>query len=589
MLRVRQTVHVWDTCALHCTPCSQVTDIPHPFTIGRISRDSGRREIVREGNRRFACVNSPWRNLNLNLPVLDSLAQHETSALANYATEAVSEWSKVSANVLDRPAEGGEIGVQILMDGEQHYNIRIATEDDYDAIFNFLRYNFFCDDPLNLSMGTTHGPDDPKDIYSMGFIREGKTFIAVTTSSSGRETVVGACINSEGTPASCQGLRTAKETMKNLYVKKVLTLIDRAEEVADIWNRFGLDRRFDLRILCVSRAMRGRGLGRILVERSLWRAKKLGYSLAHIECTGLYSANIVKSLGFECVFKIPYSEYRGEDGKVNIYALYGGSHFRSRRKQQLNEGGESRCKKISSSQLFQDVLSSTNSSSEDRLKALVCHCNCPRGVVVSASGCEPRGSKFDSRLRRAINHLPGHAFLACSSELISPAIHCVARDTEALVWSKEVRMTCYMSHKNSCRARGCKACLFEDQVFIASYSELISPAIHCVAHTMDDLAWSKEVRMTCYMSHKNSCRARGCKACLFEDQVFIASYSELISPAIHCVPHTMDDLAWSKEAPIATQKPLNKTYSNHASLTATFKAPEEGSPQILSAELQPEI
>nr|CAD7442492.1 unnamed protein product [Timema bartmani] len=259
------------------------------------------------------------------------------------------------------------------MDGEQHYNIRIATEDDYDAIFNFLRYNFFCDDPLNLSMGTTHGPDDPKDIYSMGFIREGKTFIAVTTSSSSQETVVGACINSEGTPASCQGLRTAKETMKNLYLKKVLTLIDRAEEVADIWNRFGLDRRFDLRILCVSRAMRGRGLGRILVERSLWRAKKLGYSLAHIECTGLYSANIVKSLGFECVFKIPYSEYRGEDGKV-------------------------RCKKISSSQLFQDVLSSTNSSSEDRLKALVCHCNCPCGVVVSASGCEPRGSEFDSRL-----------------------------------------------------------------------------------------------------------------------------------------------------------------------------------------------
>nr|CAD7407092.1 unnamed protein product [Timema poppensis] len=30
-----------------------------------------------------------------------------------------------------------------------------------------------------------------------------------------------------------------------------------------------------------------------------------------------------------------------------------------------------RCKRIASSQLFQDVLSSTNSSSEDRLKALV--------------------------------------------------------------------------------------------------------------------------------------------------------------------------------------------------------------------------
>nr|CAD7603089.1 unnamed protein product [Timema genevievae] len=30
---------------------------------------------------------SPKQEFNLNLPVLDSLAQHETSALANYATE----------------------------------------------------------------------------------------------------------------------------------------------------------------------------------------------------------------------------------------------------------------------------------------------------------------------------------------------------------------------------------------------------------------------------------------------------------------------------------------------------------------------
>ncbi|CAG2063614.1 unnamed protein product, partial [Timema podura] len=35
---------------------------------------------------------SPERDLNLDLPILDNIFQHETSALANYATEAGSNF-----------------------------------------------------------------------------------------------------------------------------------------------------------------------------------------------------------------------------------------------------------------------------------------------------------------------------------------------------------------------------------------------------------------------------------------------------------------------------------------------------------------
>nr|CAD7458845.1 unnamed protein product [Timema tahoe] len=58
---------------------------------------------------------SPDRDSNLNLPVLGSLAQHESSALANYATEAVADQFKAYYC----PADEGKIRVRIPIESTE--------------------------------------------------------------------------------------------------------------------------------------------------------------------------------------------------------------------------------------------------------------------------------------------------------------------------------------------------------------------------------------------------------------------------------------------------------------------------------------
>ncbi|XP_063239267.1 arylalkylamine N-acetyltransferase-like 2 isoform X2 [Bacillus rossius redtenbacheri] len=187
------------------------------------------------------------------------------------------------------------------------YSVRIATDCDKDSVVELLRRSFVTEEPLN---SQAPAPMDPSELYSLKFLGSGLSLVAAA----GDGSVAGVCINTEGTPALYADRSRTKQTSTNPHTRKVLTLLDEAEEAVGVWGRYGVDRFFDVRILAVRRSARGQGLGKALVRRSLQIARERGYQLVHMECTGFYSARIAEQLGMECVFRIAYAEYKGDDG-----------------------------------------------------------------------------------------------------------------------------------------------------------------------------------------------------------------------------------------------------------------------------------
>ena len=66
--------------------------------------------------------------------------------------------------------------------------------------------------------------------------------------------------------------------------------------------------------LGVDPAVQGRGIGRRLMEASRHLARSEGYPLLYIVCTSYYSAKIARAIGMQCVYSLPYAEFKDKDG-----------------------------------------------------------------------------------------------------------------------------------------------------------------------------------------------------------------------------------------------------------------------------------
>lgn len=45
-------------------------------------------------------------------------------------------------------------------------------------------------------------------------------------------------------------------------------------------------------------------------------ALEKGYQMIDVECSSLFSAKAVEKCGFECIYSMPYSDYKDEKGEV---------------------------------------------------------------------------------------------------------------------------------------------------------------------------------------------------------------------------------------------------------------------------------
>jgi GNAT superfamily N-acetyltransferase len=138
-------------------------------------------------------------------------------------------------------------------------------------------------------------------------VRDGMTTIAKTPAGS----IAGFCI--------AQDFATAPHYREHRIHPKFQPLISLLETLDQQYregNRVAPGKVFHLYLLGVEREFSGRGLALNLVERSLNRARELGFSSGLAEATGVASQALVARLGFATVGRVNYADFLFEGQPV---------------------------------------------------------------------------------------------------------------------------------------------------------------------------------------------------------------------------------------------------------------------------------
>jgi ribosomal protein S18 acetylase RimI-like enzyme len=189
------------------------------------------------------------------------------------------------------------------------YDIVTAKEEDRESIAEFLRQHFFKYEPLNVCTGCS--PNRPISAISpLRFLSQGKSLLAV--SRNGRH-ILGVCVNAE-VKRNENTYTTKQMRLAEPSYNKISSFLEKVEASADIWKDADAHHAILMYMLGVDPAAARRGIARALMETSRDKARSEGYQLTWIVCTSHFSAKIARSIGMECVYSLPYSAYKDEDG-----------------------------------------------------------------------------------------------------------------------------------------------------------------------------------------------------------------------------------------------------------------------------------
>ncbi|XP_069668767.1 arylalkylamine N-acetyltransferase-like 2 [Periplaneta americana] len=200
-----------------------------------------------------------------------------------------------------------EIGSAIIKMSDE-YDIVIATEDDKERIAEFLRKYFFTESPVRAASGAS--PNQRTDeIVGLKYLSQGASLLAVSKED-GR--ILGVVINYHTSPKDNDSEQSSNKSLSNDPHAKFARFV---ENNANIWKVTGTDRGLYGYALSVDPAARGRGIAKALTVRARQVARSLGYPMVWARCTNVYSIRICRDTGMDAVYRIPYSEYKDEEGK----------------------------------------------------------------------------------------------------------------------------------------------------------------------------------------------------------------------------------------------------------------------------------
>ncbi|KAG8230552.1 hypothetical protein J437_LFUL010153 [Ladona fulva] len=205
------------------------------------------------------------------------------------------------------------------------YEIVPIQEKDHGRVLAFLRRTFFADEPLNVALGLLEGrtpcPEDGRpscpalEAHCRETLSHGLSLMAL----SGGE-IVAVTLNGESTPEGSEQLIEEAKHCTDHKFRKVLNLMVYLDEKTNVFQRFGVDRALEMRILAVDGTWRGRGLATALVRRTLDQCRELGFPLFRVDCSSAFSAKAMERLGLDCIHTTKYEEYLEEEDEDIIGA-----------------------------------------------------------------------------------------------------------------------------------------------------------------------------------------------------------------------------------------------------------------------------
>lgn len=197
---------------------------------------------------------------------------------------------------------------------------KLISADHYERVIDHLRKNFFADEPLNRAAGLCQQGDGNSELehHSMTTLQSELSLMAVD-GHEGSDTygeIAGVVLNGVLLPGDTEDALEKLHLSTDENYKKIFELLYTHSLQVDLFERFKVDRIFDVRILSVDSRFRGQGIAKELIRRTELVARCHGYHLLKADATGIFSQKILRSQGFEPFSEQLYAKYKNSEGCI---------------------------------------------------------------------------------------------------------------------------------------------------------------------------------------------------------------------------------------------------------------------------------
>uniref|UniRef100_T1GGC1 aralkylamine N-acetyltransferase n=1 Tax=Megaselia scalaris TaxID=36166 RepID=T1GGC1_MEGSC len=190
---------------------------------------------------------------------------------------------------------------------------RKVEESDTDAIRNFLRENFYVDEPLNQSTGSNL-PTEEQQEGPISVIKHGSSTVAVDSQGN----VAGVRLAYPKVPAD---IKPPSQQIPTANFDRMMDFLALLGVRSEVFKKFNVDTSMHGMLLCVDKKYRGQGVGLKLYSENMKLAKSLGYPVYVCECTSLFSAKLCEKLEMTKVLEMNYNEYCDENGNAIFHKV----------------------------------------------------------------------------------------------------------------------------------------------------------------------------------------------------------------------------------------------------------------------------
>ncbi|KAM8721184.1 hypothetical protein ACLKA7_007110 [Drosophila subpalustris] len=181
--------------------------------------------------------------------------------------------------------------------------IIVATPDDSERLLKFLHVHYYREEPLTVGCEPPE-PDAADENFLLSNVPHGTCLMAMHE---GR--IVGAAVAGPKMPDEADHLFEEAAHLAGTKWGRILGFLAIAERDANVFQRYDVNKALHVHAIGVDSTLRGRRIGERLVTALAARGRELGYPVFTADCTSVYSARMMKRLGFELLNRLPYTDY----------------------------------------------------------------------------------------------------------------------------------------------------------------------------------------------------------------------------------------------------------------------------------------
>nr|XP_022920579.1 dopamine N-acetyltransferase-like [Onthophagus taurus] len=194
-----------------------------------------------------------------------------------------------------------------------------VPESRYEEVIEYLR-EAFPDEPLNVAIGLCQKgvPCELLESQDLQTLRDGLSVMVIDKTTG---EIAGVALNGISRKGDVETAMEAMKDIDSIEYHHIFELLFGLNKKADLFNKYKVDKIFELRILSVDGKYRGRGIAKELFQRSEIVAEESGFKLIKVDATSFFTQKIAESVGLKTEAEINYKEFEDNEGKRIYYKV----------------------------------------------------------------------------------------------------------------------------------------------------------------------------------------------------------------------------------------------------------------------------